>query len=389
MSAPADFQNEIYLKGLGDAVPELPTDLTGLEALAERRLSSAAFGYAAGAAGSEATARANRAAFDRWRIVPRMLRDVAERDLSVRVLGTDMPAPVALAPVGVQSIFHPDGELAAARAAAAAGLPYVLSTAASYSIEEVAEANGDGPRWYQLYWPKDRELAVSFLERAAAAGYSALVVTLDTVALAWRPRDLDQAYLPFLRGIGLANYFSDPVFQKAVGGPVTDANRETAILHWAANFSNPSLTWDDLAFLRDHWRGPIALKGIQHPDDARRAVDAGMDGVIVSNHGGRQVDGAVASLDALAPVVEAVGDRAEVLFDSGIRTGADVVKALALGAKAVLVGRPYVYGLALGGQAGVTHVLRCLQAELDLTMMLSGHTRPGDLGPDLLVRSDA
>ncbi|MBX6769592.1 MAG: alpha-hydroxy-acid oxidizing protein, partial [Actinomadura rubrobrunea] len=334
-------------------------------------------------------ARANRAAFDRWRIVPRMLRDVADRDLSVRVLGTPMPAPVALAPVGVQSIFHPDGELAAARAAAAAGLPYVQSTAASYSIEQVAEANGDGPRWYQLYWPKDRALAVSFLERAAAAGYTALVVTLDTVALAWRPRDLDQAYLPFLRGIGLANYFSDPVFQKAVGGPVTDANREAAILHWAANFSNPSLTWDDLAFLRDHWRGPIALKGIQHPDDARRAVDAGMDGVIVSNHGGRQVDGAVASLDALAPVAEAVGDQAEVLFDSGIRTGADIVKALALGAKAVLVGRPYVYGLALGGQAGVTHVLRCLQAELDLTMMLSGLTRPGDLGPDLLVRSDA
>ncbi|GAA4141466.1 lactate 2-monooxygenase [Actinomadura keratinilytica] len=385
MSSPADFQNEIYLRGLGDVVPELPTDLTRLEALAGRRLSAAAFGYAAGAAGTEATARANREAFDRWRIVPRMLRDVAERDLSVRVLGTPMPAPVALAPVGVQSIFHPDGERAAARAAAAVGLPYVLSTASSYSIEEVAQANGDGPRWYQLYWPKDRELAVSFLERAAAAGYTALVVTLDTFALAWRPRDLDQAYLPFLRGIGVANYFSDPVFQKAVGGPVTDANRDAAILHWAANFGNPSLTWDDLEFLREHWHGPIALKGIQHPDDARRAVDAGMDGVIVSNHGGRQIDGAVASLDALPPVVEAVRDQAEVLFDSGVRTGADIAKALALGAQAVLVGRSFVYGLALGGEAGVTHVLRCLLAELDLTLMLSGHARIADLGPDLLV----
>ncbi|GLZ14251.1 oxidoreductase [Actinomadura sp. NBRC 104425] len=387
MSSPADFQYEIYLKGLGDVVPELPTDLTRLEALAGRRLSAAAFGYAAGAAGTEATARANREAFDRWRIVPRMLRDVAERDLSARVLGTPMPAPVALAPVGVQSIFHPDGERAAARAAAAAGLPYVLSTASSYSIEEVAQANGDGPRWYQLYWPKDRELAVSFLERAAAAGYTALVVTLDTFALAWRPRDLDQAYLPFLRGIGVANYFTDPVFQKAVGGPVTDANRDAALLHWAANFGNPSLTWDDLAFLREHWHGPIALKGIQHPDDARRAVDAGMDGVIVSNHGGRQVDGAVASLDALPPVVEAVRGQAEVLFDSGVRTGADIAKALALGAKAVLVGRPFVYGLALGGESGVTHVLRCLLAELDLTLMLSGHARAADLGPDLLART--
>ncbi|MEU6038137.1 lactate 2-monooxygenase [Actinomadura sp. NPDC047616] len=385
MSSLADFQNEIYLRGLGDVVPALPTDLTRLEALAERRLSAAAFGYVAGAAGSEATARANREAFDRWRIVPRMLRDVAARDLSVRVLGTPMPAPVALAPVGVQSIFHPDGERAAARAAAATRLPYVLSTASSFSIEEVAQANGDGPRWYQLYWPKDRELAVSFLERAAAAGYTALVVTLDTFALAWRPRDLDQAYLPFLRGIGVANYFSDPVFQKAVGGPVTEANRDAAILHWAANFGNPSLTWDDLVFLREHWHGPIALKGIQHPDDARRAVDAGMDGVIVSNHGGRQIDGAVASLDALPPVVEAVRDQAEVLFDSGVRTGGDIAKALALGAKAVLVGRPFVYGLALGGEAGVTHVLRCLLAELDLTLMLSGHTRVADLGPDLLV----
>ncbi|GAA4072941.1 lactate 2-monooxygenase [Actinomadura miaoliensis] len=385
MSSLADFQNEIYLRGLGDVVPELPTDLTRLEALAERRLSAAAFGYVAGAAGSEATARANREAFDRWRIVPRMLRDVAARDLSVRVLGTPMPAPVALAPVGVQSIFHPDGERAAARAAAATGLPYVLSTASSFSIEEVAQANGDGPRWYQLYWPKDRELAVSFLERAAAAGYTALVVTLDTFALAWRPRDLDQAYLPFLRGIGVANYFSDPVFQKAVGGPVTEANRDAAILHWAANFGNPSLTWDDLVFLREHWHGPIALKGIQHPDDARRAVDAGMDGVIVSNHGGRQIDGAVASLDALPPVVEAVRDQAEVLFDSGVRTGGDIAKALALGAKAVLVGRPFVYGLALGGEAGVTHVLRCLLAELDLTLMLSGHARVADLGPALLV----
>jgi isopentenyl diphosphate isomerase/L-lactate dehydrogenase-like FMN-dependent dehydrogenase len=388
MSALADFQNSIYLQGLGDARPPLPTDLTRLEGLAEGVLSAQAFGYVAGSAGSEATARANRDAFDRWRIVPRFLRDVAHRDLSVEVLGTAMPSPVLLAPIGVQSIFHPDGELATARAAGAEGLTMVLSTASSHSIEEVAEANGDGaPRWYQLYWPKDRDLAVSFLERAKAAGYTALVVTLDTFTLAWRPRDLDQAYLPFLRGIGVANYFSDPVFQKAVGGPVTGANRDAALLHWVANFGDPSLTWDDLVFLRDHWDGPIALKGVQHPDDARRAVDAGMDGVIVSNHGGRQVDGAIASLDALPGVVDAVRDQATVLFDSGIRTGSDVAKALALGAKAVLLARPYAYGLALGGQAGVQHVLRCIQAELELTMALSGVTRPDELSPETLVRA--
>jgi isopentenyl diphosphate isomerase/L-lactate dehydrogenase-like FMN-dependent dehydrogenase len=387
LSGLADFQNSIYLQGLGDVLPTLPTDLTKLEDLAGRSLSAQAFGYVAGSAGSESTARANRAAFDRWRIVPRMLRDVADRDLSVDVLGTAMPSPVLLGPIGVQSIFHPDGELAVARAAAAEGLTMVLSTAASYCIEDVAEANGDGPRWYQLYWPKDRELAVSFLERAKAAGYTALVVTLDTFTLAWRPRDLDQAYLPFLRGIGVANYFSDPVFQKAVGGPITDANRDMAILHWVANFGNPRLTWDDLIFLREHWDGPIALKGIQHPDDARQAVDAGMDAVIVSNHGGRQVDGAIASLDALPGVVDAVRDQATVLFDSGIRTGSDVVKALALGAKAVLIARPYAYGLALGGQAGVQHVLRCLQAELELSMTLSGITRPDELNPEMLVRA--
>jgi lactate 2-monooxygenase len=386
MSTLADFQNEIYLNGLADLRPSLPTDLTRLEGLAESRLSADAYGYVAGSAGTEVTARANRSAFDRWRIVPRMLRDVSVRDLSVEVLGTALPAPVLLAPIGVLSILHPDGELAVARAAASLGVPMVLSTAASHSIEQVAEAGGAGPRWYQLYWPKDRDLAVSFLDRAQAAGYSALVVTLDTLTLAWRPRDLDRAYLPFLRGIGTANYFSDPVFQRAVGGPVTAQNQTAAITHWVANFSDPSLTWDDLAFLREHWDGPIALKGIVHPDDARRAVEAGMDGIIVSNHGGRQVDGAVGSLDALPGIVAAVGDQTTVLFDSGIRTGADVVKALALGARAVLLGRPYAYGLALAGEMGVRHVLRCLLAEIELTMTLAGFTRPGELSPQVLQR---
>ena len=387
MEAFSSYQNEIYLAGLGDVTPDLPTDLTRLEALAEERMPAPAFGYVAGSAGSESTARANRAAFEAWRIVPRMLRDVSVTDLSVTVLGTAMPAPVLLAPIGVLSIVHPDGESAVARAAAGLGLPMVVSTAGSTTLEEVAEAGGDGPRWYQLYWSKDRELAASFLERAAASGFRALVVTLDTFSMGWRPRDLDRAFLPFLRAVGNQNYLADPVFQRTLGGPPDDANLAAAVGQWAATFGNPALTWDDLTFLREHWDGPIALKGIQHPDDARRAVQAGMDGVIVSNHGGRQVDGAIASLDALPAIAESVGHDVEVLFDSGIRTGADVVKALALGARAVLLGRPYVYGLGLAGEPGVRHVLRCVLAELELTMALSGAGTPAELTPELLARA--
>jgi L-lactate dehydrogenase (cytochrome) len=383
----AGYQNEIYMAGLQGTPPELPTDLTRLEALAAERLPPTSFAYVAGSAGSESTARANRAAFEAWRLVPRLLRDVTESDMRITVLGTAMPAPIALAPVGVLSIVHPDGESAAARAAAGVGVPMVVSTAASTTLEDVAEASGHGPRWYQLYWPKDRELAASFLERAAAAGYRALVVTLDTHALGWRPRDLDGAFLPFLKGVGNQNYFADPVFVRALGGPVDADSLGSAVLQWASIFADPTLTWDDLAWLREHWDGPIALKGIQHLDDARRAVDAGMDGVVVSNHGGRQVDGAIASLDALPAIAEAVGDRVDVLFDSGVRTGADVVKALALGARAVLIGRPYVYGLGLAGEAGVRHVLRCLLAELALTMALAGVTHPGELGPEALARA--
>ena len=380
------YQNEIYAAGLGGAVPDLPADLTRLEALAEERMPPEPFGYVAGAAGAESTARANRAAFDAWRVVPRMLRDASSPDLSVTVLGTAMPAPVALAPVGLLGVVHPEGEAGVARAAAGVGLTMVVSSAATTTLEDVAAAGGATPRWFQLYWSRDRGVAASFLERAAAAGYSALVVTLDTFVLGWRPRDLANAFLPFLRGVGNQNYLSDPAFLEAFGGSITDENREAAILRWAATFGDPSLTWDDLAFLREHWGGPIALKGIQHVDDARRAADAGMDGIVVSNHGGRQVDGAIGSLDALPAIADAVGDRIDVLFDSGIRTGADVIKPLALGARAVLLGRPYVYGLALAGEAGVRHVLRCVVAELELTMMLAGASRLDALGPELVVR---
>jgi lactate 2-monooxygenase len=381
-----NYQYEIYARGLAGETPTLPLLPAALEQSARERMTPEAFGYVAGAAGAESTVQANRRAFERWEIVPRMLRDVSQRDLGVRVLGTAMPAPVMLAPVGVQSIVHPDAELAVARAAAAVGLPFILSTAASSSIEDVAVASGAGARWYQLYWPRQRELAASFVARAGEAGYEALVLTLDTWMLGWRPRDLQAAYLPFLKGEGVANYFSDPVFRAALEKP-PEEDPGPAIGHWAYQFSNPAVTWDDLAWLREQTQLPIVLKGILHADDALRALDAGVDGLIVSNHGGRQVDGAIGALDALPAIREAVGSEFPLLFDSGIRTGADVFKALALGANAVCVGRPYVWGLALEGQAGVEQVLRCLLAELDLTAALSGYTEISQIGPGALTRA--
>ncbi len=446
MASIADYHNEIYEAGLADVRPALPTDLTRLERLARRRLSDTAYGYVAGSAGTGATARANRAAFDRWRIVPRLLRDVSEPDLGVTVLGTAMPAPVILGPIGVLGIYHRDAELHVARAAGALGAPMILSTVSSTRMEDVA-TTGDGPKWFQLYWPRERDIAASLVERARSAGFTTLVVTLDTFRLAWRPRDLDHAFLPFLTGDGLTNYFTDPAFRRIVDsdnlaaestdtsrpryaaaestdasrpryaaaestdasrlpdGPAestdtsrqrhaaaesTDASRlryAAAIDYWARIFGDPTLTWADLAWLRQRWSGPIVLKGIQHPGDACRAIDAGMDGIVVSNHGGRQVDGAIASLDALPSIVDAAGDDLVVLFDSGIRTGSDVAKALALGAKAVLIGRPYVYGLALDGEAGVRHVLRTLYTELELTLTLAGIARPGELSADFLTRA--
>jgi lactate 2-monooxygenase len=380
-----DYQTGIYANGMFAGIPpELPTGLLQLEERAADVLSPEALGYITPSAGSGATARANRAAFDRWRIVPRMLRGAAKRDLTTTVLGDALIAPLALAPIGVQTLAHPEGELASARAAAEVGVPYIHSTAASHSLEEAAEANGDGTRWYQLYWPTDDAVCRSFLHRAKAAGYSALLVTVDTTTLGYRPADLDRGFLPFLAGEGIANYLSDPAFRAGLAAPVED-DPSAAVMHWAGMFPNPALNWDQLAFLREHWDGPVVLKGILAVEDAHLAVEHGIDGIVVSNHGGRQVDGAVAALDALAAIVPAVGDRLTVLFDSGVRTGADAVKALALGADAVLVGRPFLYGLALGGQAGVAHVLRCLLAELDLTLHHAGYHTHRDLTPDSLV----
>jgi L-lactate dehydrogenase (cytochrome) len=382
----ADYYREIYARGLGGETPSIPVSIEELERRAAEAMDERAANYVFAGAGSHDTMDANREAFRRRRIVPRMLRDVAERDLSTALLGTSMSAPVMLAPIGVQKVVHPDGELATARAAAALGLPMVASTASAFTLEEIATAGGDAPRWFQLYWPNDRRLVESFVARAEAAGYEAIVVTVDTFIPGWKPRDLQQAWLPFLEGMGNANFFQDPAFRAGLEQtPEEDVGAATG--HYLGVYVNPSLTWDDLEWLREQTSLPILVKGIQHPDDAREAAKRGIDGIVVSNHGGRQVDGALGSLDALPAIAEAVGNDLTILFDSGVRSGSDVIKALALGADAVLLGRPYIWGLALEGQAGVETVLRMVLAELDLTMALCGYTSPDQLNPDVL--SDA
>ena len=378
-----DWQYGIYLRGMGmKERPELPMSWDLLEQAARDKLDEAPRGYVWGGAGTGDTMRANLEALRAWRIVPRHLRPVETRDLSVQVLGSTLPAPVALAPIGVQTLVHPEGELASARGAAAVGLPYTASTAATHPMEAIAEAGGT--RWYQLYWPKDDAICESLVRRAEEAGYSAIVVTLDTFFLGWRPVDLAQGFLPFLRAEGVGQFFSDPVFRSQLEHP-PEEDVQAGVGHWVS-VVNKVVQWDDLEWLRGITDLPIVLKGVLHRDDARKARDAGMDGVVVSNHGGRQVDGAVAALDALPEVAEEVKGELTVLFDSGIRCGADVVKALSLGADTVLLGRPFLWGLTLAGADGVEHVLRMLLAELDLTMALSGAATVADLSPALLTR---
>jgi lactate 2-monooxygenase len=368
------IQTSIYVAG-ESPWPIAPEEW---EARAAETLEPGPFDYIAGGAGSESTIRANLEAFERRRLRPRMLRGNRERDLSVAVLGTSSPAPFLLAPVGVLSIAHEEGELAVARASAATEVPIILSSAASHSIEEVAEAMGDAARWFQLYWVNDREVAASLVRRAEASGYGAVVVTVDTPMLGWRERDLSKAYLPFLSGEGCAQFFSDPVFRSRLERP-PEEDTLAAAAAMLATFPNLDLTWEDLDWLRGQTKLPMLVKGVLAGEDAVLAFEHGADGVVVSNHGGRQVDGSVATLDALVEVREAVGADAVVLMDGGIRRGADVLKALALGADAVLLGRPYAYGLAVGGQEGVEAVIRHLIADTDLTLALLGAESAGGL----------
>ena len=335
--------------------------------------------YVAGGAGDETTQDANVGAFARYGLMPRMLTGAAQRDVSVELFGHRLPTPLMLAPVGVIGLCSHDGhgDLATARAASQVGVPMIASTLSQDPLEDVAAALGDTPGWFQLYPPNDRELTESLVRRAEAAGYRAIVITLDTLTLGWRPRDLALASFPQLQGLCLATYFSDPVFRSKLAAP-PEEDVEAATGLWAMIFGNQSLTWDDLAWLRSLTQLPILLKGICSPDDARRAVDAGMDGIYCSNHGGRQANGGLPALDCLTEVVDAAGDL-PVVFDSGVRSGPDILKALALGASAVAIGRPYAYGLAVGGQAGIEHVVRCLLAELDLTMAIDGYATIADL----------
>lgn len=381
----ADFQIGLYFAGLGGELPAYPLTFAGLEAAAQAKMEHRLWDYVAGGAGDEHTQRANVAAFERWGILPRMLSGAAERDLSIDLVGLRLPAPVLMAPIGVLGVMTDDGhgDLATAAASASSGIPMIASTLMQDPLEEVAAALGDTPGLFQLYTPDDREVAESLVRRAEAAGFRGLVVTLDTWTLGYRPRDLQHATFPQLRGDCLANYFSDPVFRSRLAAP-PEEDPGAATLHWALSFGNPTLTWDDLAWLRGLTDLPLLLKGICHPDDVRRAKDEGVDGIYCSNHGGRQAASAPA-LDLLPAVVDAA-DGLPVLFDSGVRSGADVVKALALGATAVGIGRPYGYGAVLGGTAGIEFVLSCLLAEADLTMGLNGYASIAELTREVLVR---
>src|SRR4029079_6733469 len=350
---------------------------------AEEKLDEGAFGYIAGGAGAEDTMRANVDAFRRWHLRPRMLAGNVQRDISVEVLGMRSPAPFFLGPVGVLSIAHEEAEVGVGKASASSGVPMLLSSAATHSIEEVAATNA--PRWFQLYWVNDREICQSFVRRAEENGYGAIVVTLDTLTLGWRPRDLRNAYLPFIRGQGCAQFFSDPVFcARLHKTPAEDPLTAAATMR--STFPNLRLTWADLAWLRAQTALPLLVKGVLTAEDARRAVAAQIDGIVVSNHGGRQVDGAVASLDALEEVRAAVD--LPLLVDGGVRGGADVLKALCLGADAVLLGRPYAYGLAVGGQEGVLAVLEQFAGETDLTLALLGARGASELDTSWITEAE-
>jgi lactate 2-monooxygenase len=380
------WQLEIYLRGLSGEKPALPMSYAELARRAEEAMSAEIWSYVSGGAGDENTQNANVGAFTRWGLMPRMLRGAAQRDLSVELFGTTFPTPLMLAPVGVIGLCDGEGhgDLATARASAATGVPMVASTLMQDPLEDVAAALGDTPGWFQLYPPNDRELAESFVRRAEAAGWSAIVVTLDTLTLGWRPRDLSIASFPQLSGLCLANYFTDPVFRSKLDKPPED-DVQAATGLWAAIFGNPGMTWDDLDWLRSITKLPMLLKGICDPEDARQAIDHGIDGIYCSNHGGRQANGGLPALECLPGVVDAAGDL-PVVFDSGVRTGADVVKAIALGARAVAIGRPYAYALAVGGQEGIEHELRCLLAEMDLAMAVDGYGTLADLTREAMHR---
>ena len=373
-----DYQSEIYFGGLSGVLPRVPVDFATLEERASAALPSSVLDYVQGGCGDEFTQRANVEAFHHWGMTPRMLVDSATRDLSIELFGLKLPTPIFMCPIGVTGICTQDGhgDLAAARASVETRVPLILSTLSNDPLEKVADVLGGTPGFFQLYTPRHQGLAESLVQRAEKAGYRAIVVTLDTWVTGWRPRDLNAGNFPQLRGHVLTNYFSDPVFRSLLAKP-PEEDRGAAIFQWAATFGKV-LTWQDIPWLRSLTKLPIVLKGICHPDDARRAIDAGVDAIYCSNHGGRQANAGIAAIDMLPGVIEAAGST-PVLFDSGVRSGTDVIKALALGARAVGIGRPYLYGLALDGAAGAAHVLKCILAEADLLMAVNGYPTIADV----------
>ena len=379
-----DFQMELYVGGLAGVRSPHPMTFSELEARGRTALSPELLSYVAGGAGNEHTQEVNVTAFDRYGLIPRMLTGAAERDLSIKLFGMTLPSPLMLAPVGVIGLCAQDGhgDQATARASARTGVPMVASTLSADPMEDVAPLLGDTPGFFQLYTPADRDLAASLVARAEAAGFRGIIVTLDTQILGWRPRDLALASFPQLKGHCLANYFSDPLFRAKLEKPPEEDVRAAALM-WALGFTDPGLRWEDLDWLRSLTKLPLLLKGICHPDDVRRAIDGGIDGIYCSNHGGRQANGGAAAIDMLPGVVQAAGD-VPVIFDSGVRSGEHIVKALALGATAVGIGRPYTYALAVGGEDGIVHVLRSLLAEADLLMAVDGYPTIADLTPDAL-----
>lgn len=398
----ATRQSEIYIKGALGAKPIVPFSPTKLEALAKEKMNIEASAYILGGAGSDDTIRENGDAFSKYRIYPRMLRDVSVRDTSVELFGQKIPFPILTCPIGVLEMINEEADKAVGRATSKLGLPMIISNQASFPIEEITPEMGDSPRWFQLYWSKSNDLVKSLVTRAENSGCSAIVVTLDTTMLGWRVQDLELMHLPFIKGQGIAQYTSDPVFQhivqhmdlgnQSIKIPGIDAETLKNVQAFIGVYSRPSITWDDLAFLRSVTNLPILLKGILHPDDGALAIKYGVDGIIVSNHGGRQVDGAIAAIDALPKVVDAVrksGSDIPILMDSGIRTGAHIFKALALGASAVGIGRPHAYGLALAGEKGVEEVLSNLMAEFEFTMALAGCKNLSEINRSSLVNGDS
>lgn len=377
----AQYQKENFLASNHGAVPPFNTDPNKLEILARKKLSGGGWYYASSNAGESLTHLANRQAFFRHKIVPRMLVDTNKRDTKTSIWGHDVNAPVGFSPIGINRIYHSEGEEGVAKVAGELNLPYCLSTAGSASIESVGAANGEGScRFFQLYMPHDDELTVSLLRRAVASGFTACILTVDTWQLAWRHDDVYTSNYAFYHGNGAQLGLTDPVFKKRMEAegidPEKDPNR--AGEKWIDNvWHGRAWSWEKMPWLIKTWKEisggkPFAIKGIQSVADAKKCIEIGCDGIVVSNHAGRQVDGAIGSLDALENIVNAVGDKIYIMFDSGVRGATDIVKALALGAKFVFVGRLWVWGLSIMGEHGVRHVMRSLLADLDIMMNVAG-----------------